>query len=432
MPRPAGIYRLAARAAVPLVPLLWRGDRQRAAHLARLAAPEAIERWARQHRDPSRPLAWFHAPSVGEGLQARAVIDAFRTLHPGVQFVYTHFSPSAEVVARGIGADWSGYLCYDRAADVGRMLGAVAPELLVFVKLDVWPELTLDAKARGTRVALVAGTVQPESGRLRWPSRALTREAYAAIDRVGAIATEDAERLVALGCPRERVTVTGDPRIDSVLDAVDATPDGDMLPTGDVARTLVAGSTWPRDEEVIIEAFAAIRQSHPAARLIIAPHEPSPEHLAGVARLAGRRGLPEPVRLSALDPTGAPAILLVDSVGRLARLYASGMAAYVGGGFGHRGIHSVLEPAAWSRPVLIGPHDRGSRDARLLERAGGLQRLSGKGAVGELARLWRNWLHDESNWRRAGEAARGALERERGAAMRSAAVLTRLLGLTTP
>ncbi|MGH7584049.1 MAG: 3-deoxy-D-manno-octulosonic acid transferase, partial [Gemmatimonadales bacterium] len=343
-----------------------------------------------------------------------------------LQIVYTHYSPSAVTLAQTIGADWSGYLCYDRAGDVDRMLTAAAPELLVFTKLDLWPELTLRAHARGTRVAMVAATVDPQSTRLRWPSRTMTRDAYAALDAIAAVSNGDADRLAELGCDRERITVCGDPRVDSVLDAVDAAASTALPADAHPESTLVAGSTWPADENVVLEAFRAVRQSHPAARLIMAPHEPTAKHLAGVDSLAARLGLPAPVRSSQLA-AGDAALVLVDETGKLARLYALGIAAYVGGGFGRRGIHSVLEPAAWSRPVVIGPHDRGNRDAKLLERAGGLVRLTDRGAVAQFARTWRAWMHNASMARRDGEAARAALARERGASMRSAAVLTALL-----
>ncbi|MGH7583143.1 MAG: glycosyltransferase N-terminal domain-containing protein, partial [Gemmatimonadales bacterium] len=131
MQRTSALYRAVASVAVPLVPAILRDERQREAHRARLESPATIEQWARAHRDPSRPLAWFHAPSVGEGLQAWAVVAAFRSLRSDLQIVYTNYSPSAVTLAQTIGADWSGYLCYDRAGDVDRMLTAAAPELLV-------------------------------------------------------------------------------------------------------------------------------------------------------------------------------------------------------------------------------------------------------------------------------------------------------------
>ncbi|MBP9899782.1 MAG: hypothetical protein KBF28_15490, partial [Gemmatimonadales bacterium] len=112
------LYRALVRAAVPLVPMLLRDDRQQRAHAGRRGAPAALSAWARLHRDATRPLAWFHAPSVGEGLQARAVFEALRARRPDMQLLYTHFSPSAERFAASLAVDGTSYLPYDRAGDV--------------------------------------------------------------------------------------------------------------------------------------------------------------------------------------------------------------------------------------------------------------------------------------------------------------------------
>jgi 3-deoxy-D-manno-octulosonic-acid transferase len=425
MPQTPLAYRLLATVAVPAVPVLLRDQRQRDAHRARLGAPAVLERWARTRRDPARPLVWFHAPSVGEGLQARAVMRALRRGRPDTQLIYTHYSPSAEDFAATVGADWSGYLGYDRRGDVDRLLAAATPDLLVFTKLDLWPELAVRASARGTRVAMVAATVSARSGRLRWPARSLGAAGYAALDRAGAIADEDAARLMRLGCRADRVVVTGDPRVDSVLEVVEAGAPADN--PGRSVRMLVAGSTWSVDEAVVLGAFALVRDRHPEARLIIAPHDPSSGHLHHVLAVARELGLPQPMRLSRIGPADAPTIMLVDRVGLLARLYGQGAMAYVGGGWGKHGIHSVLEPAAWACPVVIGPNDRDSRDARLLEHAGALRRLHHPATPREFAEIWGEWLDQPEEATRVGHAARAALEIERGAAERSAALLVGLL-----
>lgn len=424
MPATAPIYRVLASLAAPLVPLVLRNARQRTAHAARLAAPAAMEEWARTHRDARRPLAWFHAPSVGEGLQARAVLHVYRALHPDVQVIYTHYSPSAAALAASIGADWSGYLPYDRAADVRRAIEAVRPDLLVFTKLDLWPELATQARAAGCRVTMVAGTVSAESQRLRWPSRQLTAPGYGALDLVGAISADDAGRLIQLGCRPEQVIVTGDPRVDSALDAMlqasGSVPPVELGPAGQV---LVAGSTWPGDESVLLKAFGEVRARHANARLMLVPHEPTLAHLLHIEAAFSPGAIRPPVSLSSRAPGDQPEILVIDRVGMLSKLYAAGAMAYVGGGFGRSGVHSVLEPAAWSRPVIIGPRDRGSRDAVMLERGGGLVRLPKHDAVNALISQWCTWLDDPAACHRAGTAARQALESDRGAARRSAELL---------
>jgi 3-deoxy-D-manno-octulosonic-acid transferase len=427
VPPTSPIYRTAARVAVPLVPLLLRSDRQRAAHAARIAAPAAMATWAQTWRDRARPLAWFHAPSVGEGLQARAVIEVMRTRHPDLQVVYTHYSPSATVLAASIGADHAGYLPYDRRGDVEAALDAVAPDLLVFTKLDLWPELAARASMRGTQTAMIAATVLPDSGRLGWMTRRLAAPGYASLDAIGAVSAADAERMTRLGVPASRVTVTGDPRIDSVLgvaDRVDREQPSFMLTNE--TRTLVAGSTWPDDERVLVRALQRVLAARADARLVIAPHEPDDAHLGRLEADLDAASLTH-VRLSALTGRPDASVIVVDRVGLLARLYRAGELAYVGGGWGRAGLHSVLEPAAWGRPVWVGPHDRGSRDAALLRDHGGLLQLVSAGASEHLAESWIALLDDHDERRRLGVAARAALEPERGAATRSADLLDALL-----
>jgi 3-deoxy-D-manno-octulosonic-acid transferase len=186
----------------------------------------------------------------------------------------------------------------------------------------------------------------------------------------------------------------------------------------------VAGSTWPADETVLLDAFARVHARHPEARLILVPHEPTPDHLAKVERETVRRGLSTPVRLSAA--TAPVQLLLVDRVGVLAALYGAGTMAYVGGGFGRAGLHSVLEPAAWGLPVIFGPRWRQSRDADCLLKAGAAEALPEPGArdpADVLQQRWEDWIVNESNRRIQGRRARAIVEEGLGAADRTAAWL---------
>jgi 3-deoxy-D-manno-octulosonic-acid transferase len=421
-------YRLAVNAAVPLVPLLARDAMSRRAHAGRLAAPAELERWAREHRDPHRPLAWIHAASVGEGLQGREVLAALRELRPDLQTVATRFSASAERLTAEMPADLIAYVPYDRRRDVDRAVEALRPDLLVFAKLDLWPQLTTRAAGRGVRVGLVAGSVDPGSARLAWPGRQAARPGYRALDAVAANSEADAERLVLLGALPGRITVVGDPRIDSVLRVIDALRGGGGA-AGNLRGVLVAGSTWPADEAILLRALVEVRARHPDTRVVLVPHEPTPERCETLTTMAREMGLTV-LRWSGAGGAGEAAVTVVDRLGALAGLYGMGELAYVGGGFGTRGVHSVVEPAGWGRAVVIGPNDRGVRDAALLAAAGGLLRLPRSGSVAALASHWTAWREAPDQCREAGAAARRSLEGDRGAARRSAELLVGLL--TTP
>jgi 3-deoxy-D-manno-octulosonic-acid transferase len=428
--RPSLLYRAGLALSRPLLPVagmfspkVARGNRGRAGALKRLEA------WATRERDPARPLVWFHAPSVGEGLQARSVLSRIRLRHPDWQTVYTHFSPSADKFAQGIGADIADYLPYDGVFAARRLIAALRPNVLVFTKLDLWPELATAAHAGGTRVALVAGTVRPRSSRLRWPTRQLIRPGYRSVDMAMAIAEPDANRLAHLGVAAGVIKVVGDPRFDSVLDVVRAVPADDPAKRfGRGSPTMVAGSTWPGDEAVLLEAFARLRVHRPDARLIVVPHEPTTVHLSSIDGTAARFGLPAPVRLSAA--ASAVPLLLVDQVGSLARLYGGGSMAYVGGGFHGKGLHSVLEPAAWGIPVVFGPRWEESRDASLLLEAGGGEALAELGnfeAAEALHSLWEDWIVNEVRRTAQGRKAMAVVQSGAGAADRSADLIEQLV-----
>jgi 3-deoxy-D-manno-octulosonic-acid transferase len=429
MPATSWSYRTALRLGTALAPALGRFDSKlRKGDDGRRAAGDRLLDWARWNRDAGRPLAWFHAASVGEGLQAESVLRELRRLRPECQIIYTHFSPSAEAWARRLDVDTADYLPYDLPATTDRLLAALEPDLLVFSKLDLWPELSTRAATTGTQVAIVAGTVSPGSARLRWPARSLLKAGYQVIAAAAAISPQDGHRLARLGVPAERIQVLGDPRFDSVAQRVRAVDPGDpLLRFGAGAPTMVAGSTWAPDEEVLLAAFAEVGRSHPDARLILVPHEPTPSHLDAIDHTARSLGLPRPIRLS--EAQGSAPLLVVDGTGLLATLYGGGTMAYVGGGFGTAGLHSVLEPAAWSLPVAFGPRWRNSRDAALLLESGAGSALPGsrRRAKAELQQLWQNWMADGEARTAQGNRARAVVDGGLGASARSAAMLAALI-----
>ena len=415
-------YRVGLRAARHLVPLATPlSPKLKQGHAGRLEAVGLLQRWARAARDPSRPLVWLHASSVGEGLQAGVVLEALRRLQPDWQYAYTHFSPSARELAESLPVDIATYLPYDIGTEIEAALEALQPSAVVFTKLDLWSELACRARARGSQVMLVAGTVRSGSSRLRWPARTLLRPGYQAVTLAGAIADDDAGRLERIGVRHGRIEVTGDPRYDSVAERVAAVAaDDPLLQLGAEGPTLVAGSTWPEDERVLLPAFLRVRRERPDARLIIAPHEPHEQHLAGLERAAMDLGLPVARSSTTQDGT---AVLLIDRVGILPTVYGAGRMAYVGGAIGSQGIHSVLEPAAWGIPVVFGPGWDYSRDAGLLLEAGGAAALGRQDPVADMAEIWLGWLENDETRRARGSEARRVVSTGLGAAERTALLI---------
>ncbi len=422
-------YRMLMGGARLVAPLLAAGDSKLARGIrGRAGAVERLRDWARSGRVEGRPLVWVHAPSVGEGLQARAVVRALKEAHPDCQVAYTHFSPSVAGFPMDMPADVTDYLPWDVSEDMGAVLEALSPSLLVFTKTEVWPVLAAEAARRSIPVALVAGTLRRDSGRAGAAGRALLGPAMRSLRMIAAVGEQDAARFARIGVPRERITVTGDPGIDAaVARAAEASPEAHYLRPFRAATVpvLVAGSTWPADEEALLEAATALRARSVSIRLVIAPHEPSEIHLNELAagwRAAGWSS--ETLTQAEGNEATEADVVLVDRVGILAQLYAAGVIGYVGGGFGRRGLHSVLEPAAHGLPVLFGPHHTGSAAAvGLLDAGGALAVGSAEGLADALER----WVRDPDARVRAGDAARAYLMRHRGAARRTGDLLAPFL-----
>lgn len=427
---PASIpYRLLQSALRALTPLVAGGRSKLARGLAgRRDAHARLVAWAEERRDPSRPCLWFHAPSVGEGLQARAVIEALRRRSPEAQVVYTHFSPSAEPLAAGMRAHCAGYLPWDLVSTVGPVLDALHPDCVVFTKTEVWPVLVSEAARRGIRCALVGGTVPPGAGRARWPARALLRTTWRRLDVVGAISGADRDGFAALGVRPEALVVTGDPGIDSAAGrARAADPAAPYLDPfhRHPSPTVVAGSTWPSDEEVLLPALEDARARVEEIRVIVAPHEPAPGHVSALIERLGSAGW-RPATLSEVERSGIEGrdAVVVDRVGVLAHLYTVATVAYVGGGFHDAGLHSVLEPAAAGVAMAFGPRHRNARAAGDLLEVGGARVVGGRAG---LADAFTTWLIDPHQRDYAGRAALDYIGRHAGAAERSAALLLDLV-----
>jgi 3-deoxy-D-manno-octulosonic-acid transferase len=371
---------------------------------------------------------------VGEGLQARAVLEAVKLRLPTVQTAYTHFSPSAEGLAATIPADVSDYLPWDLPGPVGRALAHLRPDVVAFTKTEVWPILVREATARGVHTAMVGGTVPPGAARSRWLARKLLRPTWQRLALVCANTPGDEEGFRDLGVPGDVIRVTGDPGIDSAAARARAADPGAtyLRPFSEDRRpTVVAGSTWPADDAVLLPALEVTRKAVPGVRAVLAPHEPDFRHVDALRAALESRGwrtatLGEVERSESV--VGVDAVV-VDRVGVLAHLYTIGDVAYVGGGFHDMGLHSVLEPAAARVPVSFGPRHRNARAAAELIDCGGACVAAD---AAELAGVLGSWLGGERARDYAGACAFGYIERHLGAADRTAALLADLFPLPSP
>lgn len=428
----------------------------------REAAWLRMSEWSWMHRAPDAPLVWVHAPSVGEGLMAQAIITELRARLPDVQVAFTHFSPSAERMVAEVGADVWGFVPWDTRGSVRPVLESLRPAAIVFVRTEVWPVLAREASESGVRLLLVNAVLSEGSGRLKPLGRWFMEPVFRRLDRVGAVSPEHADRFQRLGVPPDRIRVTGDARFDQVwsrieergLYALRGEPDAAQRvpePLGPLWRllddpevfTVVAGSTWAADEAVLLSPITVLRRDRPI-RLLIAPHEPTPANLDALERRLDDLALRH-ARLGAFLTAGVssrfegaggtraisappgrtpPEVVVVDRMGVLADLYALADVAYVGGGFGGSGLHSVVEPAALGVPVLFGPAHGNAREAdELAARGGGFVVHSAGDVENRLHRL----SDDPAAVAEAGARAREYVRSETGSAGRNAELVLECL-----
>jgi 3-deoxy-D-manno-octulosonic-acid transferase len=349
-----------------------------------------LDRWRRASLGENR--IWFHVSSVGELEQARPVIEAL-----GVKYsiVLSYFSPSVPRLMK----DWSfvkfaDYLPLDTQAEMDELMAIIRPRLLVLNRYDLWPNHIRAAKAAGVPVLLINASTPPQ-GWFGWLSLFARRSLFASIDAWTFVDAAAATAWEPFVLERSRGLVAGDPRVDRALKRVEQVvvlqKAGERLQRWKRREfCLVAGSTWPRDEALLLEAWRLL--DFPRS-LVIVPHEPTEEHLVQLERELDRKKLSHE-RFSRLAENCEAEILLVDQRGFLAEIYGLGKLAYVGGGFG-RQIHSVIEPSAHGLPVAFGPHFDRSPEALTLTSVGSAIALRNGRRGAQLAQ----WIHEM----RAGE-----------------------------
>jgi 3-deoxy-D-manno-octulosonic-acid transferase len=422
----------AERAYAALVPLLrggarlaaWRRPKVRAGLAGRRGLQARLAAFGAAHAGRT---VWMHSASVGEYEQARPVIAALRARHPDIAILQTFFSPSGYEYARRLHeAEHVDYLPEDVPHAAAAALDGVRPLALCYFKFDLWPHWIAAAAARAIPQLLFDATLQPQSWRSRWPARDLYRRVYRQLDIISAVSEPDAARFRALVPEHGGIHVDGDTRFDQVAERREQARGGKAVHTALLATprpwTLVAGSTWPPDEALLVPAWQRLVVRHPGARLILVPHEPTPGHLAALEAALARSGLAS-TRYSALGSTCETGIVVVDRVGFLAELYAAGDAAYVGGAF-TTGVHSVLEPAITGIPVAFGPRHANAPEAgRLLDsHAAAVVR-----SQADFAATLAAWAGDPVLRRRMGANARALVEANLGASKRCLAHLERRL-----
>ncbi len=336
-----------------------------------------------------RPLAnkkrfWFHAASMGEFEQVKPIIERIKSHAPDSQIIVSFFSPSGYEHQKNYPlADAVVYLPLDSKRAAKRFIGAVQPSCAVFARYDLWYNILIALKDRSIPSVLVCATLNENNPLLRFGAgREYLRRVYNSLATIYTAGASETAKFEHLDITASVVT-SADTRFDRIAAQVTLAQNegtqafglsGDFFREEDVV--LVLGSSWKPDEDCILEAMKCLEQPlRERLRLIIAPHEPTEETLTRLQEI-----LPDSEYLSVLQARIGSAVtvqpkplqhIIVDSIGKLLRLYALADAAYIGGGFG-AGVHSVTEPAGYGIPLASGENIGRARDAIALHEQGAL------------------------------------------------------------
>ncbi|MEN9981601.1 MAG: hypothetical protein RL542_1388 [Bacteroidota bacterium] len=293
---------------------------------------------------------WFHAASLGEYEQGLPVIERIKEKYPNHKIIVSFFSPSGyEVRKNNTIADATVYLPLDTLKKAKKFIQLTHPDAVFFIKYEFWPNYLNELKRQNIPTYLISGIFRENQAFFKWYGgfyrKALDAFTYFFVQNENAL-----HLLHQLG--KENAIVSGDTRFDRVASILEKDNTLDFIETFKNGKTtIVAGSSWPKDEELLVDF---INSTTTDTKYIIAPHNIKPDQIQQLKNSCAKKVLlyseKENKDLKDFD------VFIIDTIGILTKIYSYADIAYVGGGFGHPGVHNILEPATFGIPILIGPH----------------------------------------------------------------------------
>ena len=357
-------------------------------------------------------IAWFHCASMGEFEQGRPVIEAFRDEFPQFKILLTFFSPSGYEVRKNYrGVDHVFYLPIDTKNNAEKFIDIVNPTIAVFIKYEFWYHYLNTLHKRQIPTFLVSAIFRHNQHFFRWYGT-LFRKILRNLTRI--FVQDEVSQTVLDSIGLKNHAISGDTRFDRVYKIAMQVEEIPLVQQFKQDRKLfIAGSTWKEDENLLIEFINNNVTDLPAGqaglKFIIAPHEIKEENIQRIISQVKHKT----IRFSEAkeEEIGNAKVLIIDNIGMLSRLYQYGDIAYIGGGLG-KGIHNILEAAAFGMPVVFGPNYHKFREANALIEKGGAFSIKN---YTELENKIRFLLSDVYVLKMASEISRNYVKCKRGA-----------------
>ncbi|HQV34736.1 MAG TPA: glycosyltransferase N-terminal domain-containing protein [Flavobacterium sp.] len=293
---------------------------------------------------------WFHAASLGEFEQGLPVVEKIKIKFPSHKIIVTFFSPSGfEVRKNNSVADLTIYLPLDTKENAKLFLELTHPELVFFIKYEYWPNYLNELKKQKTKTYLISGILRENQVFFKWYG-GFYRNCLQTFEHFFVQNESSKKLLQSLGY--QNVKISGDTRFDRVVSILERDNSlGFIEEFKKNTTTIVIGSSWPKDEELLVNF---INQSSENVKFIIAPHNIKSEQIQELKKSISK----SVILFSEKDSKklNEYAVLIIDTIGILTKIYSYADIAYIGGGYGNPGVHNILEPATFGIPIVIGPN----------------------------------------------------------------------------
>ena len=374
------------------------------------------------------PVIWVHAVSVGEVLAVAGLVEELQRRCPDHRIFVSTTTDTGQALARKrFGGSNVFYFPMDFAFAIRPYLRALRPRMVVIAETEFWPNFIRLAHASGARIAVVNARISDRS----WPRyqrfRRLLRRLLAQVDLFLAQTPEDAARLRDIGARPERMRVTGNLKFDIPAPVPPAIAESlrKSIAQSGAGSVLVCGSTVDGEEPLLLKAFENLLVQHPRAVMILAPRHP--ERFPAVAALLERMSIRFCRRSEWNGEALTGGVLLLDTIGELAALYALADVAFVGGSLVPRGGHNIIEPAQHGVAIVVGNHTENFRDIVSLFQSRDAVRIVGPA---ELPLVLMELLASETERKALGQRAAETMRSQIGATARTAKELQELLART--